>query len=127
MLSIEVPVNILFFLLLPPIFIWIGYKMRTGQVRRKEEEIDQLEKEMMNSHSEILDLQKEYALLESKLNGLEIPVIPIKTAIKLEEQQSEQFPDISMRKKLLLQQNTAQALNDTSPDQYHFEENMHRK
>ena len=107
MLSIEVPVNILFFLLLPPIFIWIGYKMRTGQVRRKEEEIDQLEKEMMNSHSEILDLQKEYALLESKLNGLEIPVIPIKTAIKQEEQQSEQFPDISLRKKLLLQQNTS--------------------
>lgn len=107
MLSIEVPVNILFFLLIPPILIWIGYKMRTGQVRRKDEEIEKLEKEIMNSHAEILDHIKEYALLESKLSGLESPVIPMKTAIKQDEAVTEQYPDISLRKKLLLQPNTS--------------------
>ena len=105
MFSIEVPINIVWLLFVPPLFIYLGYKMRTGAIRRRDEQAEELEKEIMNSHSEILDLQKQVAELESRIQELKagtqsgIPVIPIKSNLS-----SDQEQDISTRKKLLLKE-----------------------
>ena len=47
-------------------------------VRKSRSKIIELEKEMMNSHAEILELQKAYVLLENKLEEHSIPVISMK-------------------------------------------------
>lgn len=45
---------------------------------KSRSKIVELEKEMMNSHAEILELQKAYVLLENKLEEHSIPVISMK-------------------------------------------------
>ena len=54
--------------------VFIG-KLKLAKSRRK---VQELEKEMMNSHAEILELQKAYVQLENKLEEQSIPVISMK-------------------------------------------------
>ncbi|WP_133053948.1 hypothetical protein [Niastella yeongjuensis] len=55
-----------------------GFLLRGAQLRKQKSRVCELEKEMMTSHSEILDLHKEKLALEKQLKGASnIPVIPI--------------------------------------------------
>lgn len=55
-----------------------GFLLRGGQLRKSRIKVAELEKEMMTSHAEILELQKDKLVLEEKLKGSSnIPVIPI--------------------------------------------------
>ncbi|MDO6433925.1 hypothetical protein Q4E93_25180 [Flavitalea sp. BT771] len=45
---------------------------------KSRSKIIELEKEMMNSHAEILEIQKAYVQLENKLEEHSIPVISMK-------------------------------------------------
>lgn len=55
-----------------------GFLFRSGQLTKSKRKIAGLEKEMVISHAEILDLQKDKLVLQEKLKGSSnIPVIPI--------------------------------------------------
>jgi hypothetical protein len=56
----------------------IGLLIGRSALAKSRSKIVELEKEMMNSHAEILELQKAYVLLENKLEEHSIPVISMK-------------------------------------------------
>ena len=75
----------------------LGFMLRSAQLKKQKKRVGELEKEMMASHAEILDLQKERMQLEEKLKGSSnIPVIPITSK---EEKKSEKLQDKSARNK----------------------------
>ena len=100
MFTIQIPVNL--FLLggsLLAAFL-IGYLFRRSQIRSLKKKTTELEKELLSSHADILDLQKEKTALEQKLKEFaSSPVIPI--TMSTEEKKAEKIPDVTMRKKLL--------------------------
>jgi hypothetical protein len=56
----------------------VGFLLRGAQIKKLRKKVLDLEKEMMSSHAEILELQKEKLQLEEKLKrSSQIPVIPI--------------------------------------------------
>jgi len=56
----------------------IGFLFRSAQLKKQKKRVNELEKEMMASHAEILELQQEKQVLEKQLKGASnIPVIPI--------------------------------------------------
>jgi len=74
-----------------------GFFLRGGQLRKSREKVNDLEKEMMTSHAEILDLQKSKLVLEERLKGSSsIPVIPI--TIK-EEKKADKLQDKTVSNK----------------------------
>lgn len=55
-----------------------GFLLRSAQLKKQKNRVSELEKEMMASHAEILELQQEKQVLEKQLKGASnIPVIPI--------------------------------------------------
>ena len=72
---------------------------------RSRSKIEELEREILNNYAQILDLEKENTSMESKLQDIEIPVISMKPAIKEEQQDYQNVPDISLRKQLLSKEN----------------------
>lgn len=55
-----------------------GFLLRSAQLRKQKSRVGELEKEMMASHAEILELQQERMKLEEKLkDSSNIPVISI--------------------------------------------------
>jgi hypothetical protein len=75
----------------------IGFLLRGAQLSKVKGKVTDLEKEMMASHAEILELQKEKLLLEEKLKGSSsIPVIPITAK---EEKKADKVQDKSIGKK----------------------------
>jgi hypothetical protein len=56
----------------------IGLLIGKASLAKSRSKIIELEKEMMNSHAEILELQKAYVQLENKLEEQSIPVISMK-------------------------------------------------
>ena len=74
-----------------------GFLLRRIQVRSLRSRVNELEKEMITSHAEILELQRDILLLEEKLKGTSnIPVIPITAK---EEKKSDKVQDKSVGKK----------------------------
>ena len=56
----------------------IGLLIGRARLARSRKKILDLEKEMMNAHAEILEVQKAYVQLENKLEEHSIPVISMK-------------------------------------------------
>jgi hypothetical protein len=74
-----------------------GFLLRGSQLRKQRNKVSELEKEMILSHAEILELQRDRVLLEEKLKGdSSIPVIPITAK---EEKRSDKLQDKSISKK----------------------------
>jgi hypothetical protein len=105
MLTIEVSLNILVLILIVAVSALTGYGIRSRQLAKTRDRISELEEEMLSNYAEILDLQKDYLNMESKLKDFQIPVIPIKTVVKENQEENEKFTDISLRKKLLGKEN----------------------
>ncbi|WP_317505184.1 hypothetical protein [Flavitalea sp. BT771] len=57
---------------------FIGLMIGRATLAKSRSKIIELEKEMMNSHAEILEIQKAYVQLENKLEEHSIPVISMK-------------------------------------------------
>ncbi|HET9277790.1 MAG TPA: hypothetical protein VFN95_06375 [Flavitalea sp.] len=55
----------------------IGFLIRANQIRSLKSKIVELEREMLNNHADILELQRSKALLEQNLQASKIPVIPL--------------------------------------------------
>ena len=96
---IEVNVNIFLLAGLTIFSVIIGYIFRGNQGNSLKRKINELENEILSSHAEILQLQKEKIDLLKTISEPSIPVISI-TAAK-EELANEKLPDASARKKLL--------------------------
>ena len=74
-----------------------GFLLRGSQLKKQKNKVNELEKEMILSHAEILELQRDRMLLEEKLKGdSSIPVIPITAK---EEKKSDKLQDKSFIKK----------------------------
>jgi len=74
-----------------------GFLLRSSQLKKQKSKVKELEHEMVASHAEILELQRDRLLLEEKLKGSSnIPVIPITAK---EEKKSDLLQDKSLSKK----------------------------
>ncbi len=105
MLTIEVSINIFVLALIILTSGWIGYSLRGRQVTKARMQIEALQREILRNHAEILELERENVNIEIRLQDIKSPVIPIKTAIREEQEVNEKTPDISLRKKLLSREN----------------------
>lgn len=102
MLAFQITVN--FFLLVGLISgsVILGFVFRSVQISSLKSKVGHLEKEMLATHAEILELQSEKVALEQKLKeSSPIPVIPINAVS--DDKGTDKMPDVSMRKKLLSQ------------------------
>ena len=102
MLAIVVTLNV--FVIAAIIFVSfiIGFIVRNSQSSSLKDKITELEKEVLASHAEILQVQREKIELMHSINEPAIPVISI-SATK-DEKVSDKNPDVSARKKLLSNQ-----------------------
>jgi hypothetical protein len=74
----------------------VGLALRGAQIKKLKRKVTDLEKEMMASHAEILELHRDKLVLEEKLKGSSsIPVIPITAK---EDKKSEKLQDKSVGK-----------------------------
>ena len=102
MLAIPITVNLFLLVGCLAFSLLIGFAFRSAQIKSLRNKISHLEKEMMDAHAEILELQRGKVGLEERLKeSSPIPVIPIN--VVAEEKSAEKIPDVSMRKKLLAQ------------------------
>ena len=78
--AIELTLNV--FVLTGIIFgaVLIGFLVRTTQIQSLKRKVVELEKEMLSNHADILELQRNKALLEQNLQASKIPVIPMNPA-----------------------------------------------
>jgi hypothetical protein len=74
----DVSINILAMLPLLVIAALSGFFARSRQLRRHKRQINELEKEMMQAYAELLEAQKDYCELKSRLKDEDSPVISIK-------------------------------------------------
>jgi hypothetical protein len=76
--------------------IAVGFMLRSIKLTRVQQQIGKLEKEMLNSHAEILRLQKE--LSDKNVNQSQAPVFSIRNTSELSKETS---PDPTSNKKAL--------------------------
>jgi len=91
MLTIDL--NILTLLTIIVLSVLTGFWGRSRQLARKNHQIIELEREMVQAHAELLESQREYCKIEAAIKGLSIPVISIKPATKDEQPAQEQRTD----------------------------------
>lgn len=103
LLAIEITVNVIWIALSCIGFGLIGFMLRSAHIASLREKIRDLEKEMLNNHSEILALQKENSLLLNSVKNNSVPVIPITS-----KENNEAPVDTNIRKKLLSKPATTQ-------------------
>jgi hypothetical protein len=83
MLTFEFIVNPVILFIASVVAVLVGFSFSRYRLAKSQARIKELESEMMNSHSEILDLQKAYVKLQSEIKGgSSIPVIPMKISGK---------------------------------------------
>jgi len=99
MLAIQVTLNVFIIAgLLASSFV-VGYLLRSSRIASLKNRVTELEKEVLSSHAEILQLQREKIELMQSMNVPPIPVIPLNPT--KEEKSPEVNPDVTARKKLL--------------------------
>jgi hypothetical protein len=105
MLAIHVTLNIFLVAgLLAASFI-VGFIARGSQIPSLRSKVNELEKEILASHAEILQVQREKIDLMKSISEPAIPVIPINSG--KDEKAAEKNPDVTTRKKLLGNQSSA--------------------
>ena len=74
----DVSIDIYVLLLLLAVAASLGFLAKNRLIGRKNRAIMELEREMMQAHAELLDTQKDYCELESRVKEGDSPVISIK-------------------------------------------------
>jgi hypothetical protein len=80
MLAIEITLSVLPLSGLMLTAFALGFLLRGKQLKSSRRKILELEKEMLSNHADILDLQKEKAILIKQMRESKIPVIPMNTS-----------------------------------------------
>jgi hypothetical protein len=99
MLTFEFSVNVLIILGIIAVSGFAGFSLRSRQLAKSRMKLVKAENEMISSHAEILELQKEYMTMELKLRGIKDPVIVMRNTSQTES--NEKLPNGALRKKLL--------------------------
>lgn len=99
MLTFEFSVNVLILIGIIAVSGFAGFSLRSRQLAKSRMKLVKVENEMINSHAEILELQKEYMTMELKLRGIKDPVIVMRNPSHTDS--NEKLPDGALRKKLL--------------------------
>jgi hypothetical protein len=95
-----IPVNVFVLAGLMLSGLLVGFGFRKWQIAKKNGQILELEREMVQAHAELLDAQREYCALESKIKDLAIPVISLSNQGRGALQQGERAESTgSSRKK----------------------------
>ena len=95
MLSIELTLNVLVLAVALLTVFLLGYAVRRKQIRSLKRKVIELETEMLINHADILELQKQKALLEQNLQASKIPVIPLNPS---KEDGGDKLSDKALRK-----------------------------
>jgi outer membrane lipopolysaccharide assembly protein LptE/RlpB len=77
MLAIEFSFNLFVLSGLLCVAFVAGFLVRMGYSRSLKLKITELEKEMLSNHADILELQRERAMLVKQMKESQIPVIPM--------------------------------------------------
>ena len=85
MLSLEFTLPVLGLIAIISGSLFIGYMLRSRQLQKKQFKIAELRKEIVYNHAQILDLQKEYVMLEKTMKGTMAPVLPMKPHVEVKE------------------------------------------
>jgi hypothetical protein len=89
MLAFDVTMTIWWLLFLALLSAILGFFVRSRNISSLKRKLSELENEMLRSHADILELQKQNNELERKLNESQSPVIPMKAP--KEEKGSQPF------------------------------------
>jgi len=103
MLMFEITANAFVLAAISFVAALIGFSLRTKKIAKSRLRIALLEREVMRSHAEILDLQRDFIALELKVH-IKDPVSAMKKVLEYESK--EKLPDVSLRKKLLSKENS---------------------
>ncbi len=95
MLAIELTLNIFVLAGIVVVSFVLGFMIRRSQIKSLKKKIVELEKEMLSNHADILELQRNKALLEQNFRGSKIPVIPLNGT---KEENAEKLSDKTRRK-----------------------------
>jgi hypothetical protein len=80
MLNVEFTLNVLSLILLIFGALFVGYQLRSGELKKKQFKISELRKEIVYNHAHILELQMEYVALEKSIDNPKATVLPMNTA-----------------------------------------------
>ena len=75
MLPFDITLNITVLFAIIAVSMLLGFGFRKRRLAKKNSRIRQLEQEMIETHAEILELQKEFCELESRTGVQKIPLI----------------------------------------------------
>jgi hypothetical protein len=82
MYNVELTINVLALTSLVFLAAMIGYAFRSGTTKKKQLRIRELRREIVYNHAQILELQKELVVLESKTNNItQTPHLNLKSTI----------------------------------------------
>jgi len=95
MFAIDVTLNLFVLAGIVLVSLLLGWMIRRSQIKSLNKKIVELEKEMLSNHAEILDLQKNKALLERNLEASKIPVIPLNPS---KDENADKHSEKSIRK-----------------------------
>lgn len=76
--TIQLTIDAYLLMLIVGIAGLVGFLGRSRQLAKKERRIHQLEQEMLDAHAEVLNVQREYHELESRVASDTSPVITMK-------------------------------------------------
>jgi hypothetical protein len=99
LLVVELKFNFYLVIGLMAISALIGHAIRSSQLHKLKKRVEELEKEMLANHAEILQVQKEKIDLLKMMEQPAIPVIPLNTS--KDEKAADKLPDVATRKKML--------------------------
>ena len=81
MLNVEFTINVFGLILMVSGALLAGYYLRSRQLKKKQNKIAELRKEIVYNHAQILELQMEYVTLEKSMNANKAPVLPMNTIV----------------------------------------------
>jgi hypothetical protein len=77
MLNVELNLSLLSLILMVGGALCAGYLLRSRQLKKKQDKISELRKEIVYNHKEILEMQMEYVALEKSANTTQATVFPM--------------------------------------------------
>ncbi|HEY4155444.1 MAG TPA: hypothetical protein VGM24_08445 [Puia sp.] len=81
MLSVEFTFSVLALIGIIAGSLLTGFLLRSRQLQKKQFKISELRKEIVYNHAQILELQKEYVMLDKTIKGNMAPVLPMKQVV----------------------------------------------
>jgi hypothetical protein len=69
----DITLNAYIFMMIIGLAVVLGYLPRSRQLAKKQRKINQLEQEMVEAHAELLENQREYCELESRMKEVANP------------------------------------------------------